>query len=61
MGETAESCRAPDWEPCDRYLVNLIRLDPQDVRYHLYADHVALRKLWPSVPGWDGATDIETK
>ena len=55
------SYRAQDWAQCELFLVNLIRLDPQNVLYHLYAARVAARKQLPADPGWDGATDIETK
>ena len=59
--ELLKSYRAQDWEQCELCLLNLIRLDPRNVLYHLYAERVARRKSLPRIHGWDGATDIETK
>ncbi len=59
--ELLKSYRAQDWEQCELCLAILIRLDPRNVLYHLYAARVAARKSLPRIHGWDGATDIETK
>ena len=56
-----KSYRAQDWAQCERFLIDLIRMDAENVLYHLYAGRVAARKRLPPDPEWDGATDIETK
>jgi adenylate cyclase len=53
--------RAQDWEQCDLYLMNLLRLDAENYLYQLYAKRVASRKALPFDPSWDGTTDFETK
>lgn len=53
--------RTQDWEQCDVYLLNLLRLDAKNGLYQLYANRVALRRDLPFDPGWDGTTDFETK
>jgi len=53
--------RAQDWEQCDLYLMNLLRLDAQNYLYQLYAKRVASRRELPFDPTWDGTTDFETK
>jgi adenylate cyclase len=56
-----KSYRAQDWAQCELFLIDLIRMDAENVLYHLYAGRVAARKRLPPDPEWDGATDIETK
>jgi len=53
--------RAQNWEQCDVYLLNLIRLDAKNYLYQLYSQRLALRKSLPLDPSWDGITDFETK
>lgn len=53
--------RAQDWEQCDVQLLNLQRLAAKKYLYELYAERVASMRLLPFDPGWDGATNFETK
>lgn len=53
--------RSQNWEQCDLYLLNLLRLNPQNYLYQLYAKRVASRRSLPFDPEWDGTTDFETK
>jgi adenylate cyclase len=55
------SYRAQDWPQCEGALAYLLRQDPDNVLYHLYAHRVASRRRQPPDPGWDGTTDFETK
>jgi adenylate cyclase len=53
--------RAQDWEQCDLMLLNLQRMNAKKYLYELYSDRVASMRLLPFDPGWDGATNFETK
>ncbi len=53
--------RAQDWERCDLMLLNLRRMDAKKYLYELYSERVASMRLLPFDPGWDGATNFETK
>ncbi len=53
--------RAQDWDACDLYLLNLLRLHANNSLYQLYAKRVASRRQLPFDPGWDGTTEFETK
>jgi adenylate cyclase len=53
--------RAQDWDQCDLYLLNLQRMNAQKYLYELYSERVASMRLLPFDPGWDGATNFETK
>nr|MDQ6881199.1 adenylate/guanylate cyclase domain-containing protein [Pseudomonadota bacterium] len=53
--------RAQDWERCDLMLLNLQRMDAKKYLYELYSERVASMRLLPFDPGWDGATNFETK
>lgn len=53
--------RAQDWDPCDVLLLNLQRMNPKKYLYELYSERVASMRLLPFDPGWDGATNFETK
>lgn len=53
--------RAQDWEQCDVLLLNLQRMNPKKYLYALYSERVASMRLLPFDPGWDGATNFETK
>jgi adenylate cyclase len=53
--------RAQDWEQCDVFLLNLMRINANNYLYQLYASRIALRRTLPFDPSWDGATDFETK
>lgn len=53
--------RAQDWDQCDLMLLNLERMDAKKYLYELYSDRVASMRLLPFDPGWDGATNFETK
>ncbi len=53
--------RAQDWEQCDLMLLNLHRINAKKYLYELYSDRVASMRLLPFDPGWDGATNFETK
>ena len=53
--------RAQNWEQCDLMLLNLQRMNAKKYLYELYSDRVASMRLLPFDPGWDGATNFETK
>ncbi|MBC5782788.1 adenylate/guanylate cyclase domain-containing protein [Ramlibacter sp. USB13] len=53
--------RAQDWDQCDLQLLNLHRLGAKKYLYDLYSERVASMRLLPFDPGWDGATNFETK
>jgi adenylate cyclase len=53
--------RAQDWDQCDVLLLNLQRMNGKKYLYELYAERVASMRLLPFDPGWDGATNFETK
>jgi adenylate cyclase len=53
--------RAQDWDQCDVLLLNLQRMNGKKYLYELYSERVASMKLLPFDPGWDGATNFETK
>lgn len=53
--------RSQDWDQCEMLLLNLQRMNPQKYLYKLYGERVASMKLLPFDPGWDGATNFETK
>lgn len=56
-----KSYRAQDWDQCDLQMLNLQRLGAKKYLYDLYAERVASMRLLPFDPGWDGATNFETK
>jgi adenylate cyclase len=56
-----KSYRAQDWDQCDLQLLNLQRLGAKKYLYELYSERVASMRLLPFDPGWDGATNFETK
>ncbi|MCJ0765799.1 CHASE2 domain-containing protein [Variovorax terrae] len=56
-----KSYRAQDWDPCDVQLLNLQRMNAKKYLYQLYSERVASMRLLPFDPGWDGATNFETK
>ena len=58
---TLKAYRMQDWDQCDVQLLNLQRQNAQKYLYQLYADRVASMRLLPFDPGWDGATNFETK
>lgn len=53
--------RAQDWDACDVLLLNLQRMNAKKYLYELYSERVASMRLLPFDPGWDGATNFETK
>ncbi|MEO8652819.1 MAG: adenylate/guanylate cyclase domain-containing protein, partial [Ramlibacter sp.] len=53
--------RGQDWEQCDVLMLNLQRMNPKKYLYELYSERVASLRLLPLDPGWDGATNFETK
>ena len=53
--------RAQDWDQCDLMLLNLERVNAKKYLYELYSERVASMRLLPFDPGWDGATNYETK
>ena len=53
--------RNQDWDQCDLHLLNLQRMNAQKYLYELYSERVASMRLLPFDPGWDGATNFETK
>ncbi len=53
--------RNQDWDQCDVQILNLQRLNAKKFLYQLYADRVASLRMLPFDPGWDGATNYDTK
>ena len=53
--------RTQDWDQCDLMLLNLQRMNAKKYLYELYSERVASMRLLPFDPGWDGATNFETK
>lgn len=53
--------RSQDWDQCDLHLLNLQRMGAKKYLYELYSERVASMRLLPFDPGWDGATNFETK
>lgn len=53
--------RAQDWDQCDVALLNAQRQNAKKFLYELYSQRVASMRLLPFDPGWDGATNFETK
>ncbi len=60
-GAFLKAYRAQDWDQCDLQLLNLQRLGAKKYLYELYSERVASMRLLPFDPGWDGATNFETK
>jgi len=60
-GAFLKAYRAQDWDQCDLQLLNLQRLGAKKYLYDLYTERVASMRLLPFDPGWDGATNFETK
>lgn len=56
-----KSYRAQDWDQCDVQALNLQRMNAKKYLYQLYSERVASMRLLPFDPGWDGATNFETK
>lgn len=53
--------RGQDWDQCDVLMLNLQRMNPKKYLYEMYSERVASLKALPIDPGWDGATNFETK
>jgi adenylate cyclase len=53
--------RAQEWDQADVLLLNVLRMNPKKYLYQVYAERVASMRLLPFDPGWDGATNFETK
>ncbi len=53
--------RMQDWDQCDVLMLNLQRMNAKKYLYELYSERVASMRLLPFDPGWDGATNFETK
>lgn len=53
--------RLQDWDQCDVQLLNLQRLNAKKYLYQLYTERVASMRLLPFDPGWDGATNFQSK
>ena len=60
-GAFLKAYRAQDWDQCDLQLLNLHRFGAKKYLYDLYTERVASMRLLPFDPGWDGATNFETK
>ncbi len=60
-GAFLKAYRAQDWDQCDLLMLNLQRMNAKKYLYELYSERVASMRLLPFDPGWDGATNFETK
>jgi adenylate cyclase len=56
-----QAYRAQEWQECELQLRNLQQVGAKKYLYDLYAQRVASMRLLPFDPGWDGATNFETK
>jgi adenylate cyclase len=56
-----KSYRNQEWDQCDVLMLNLHRMNAKKYLYELYSERVASMRLLPFDPGWDGATNFETK
>jgi adenylate cyclase len=59
--EALASLRAQDWAACDRHAESLRRADPESKLLAWYAERVAMLRVLPYQPDWDGATRFDTK
>ena len=60
-GAFVKAYRAQDWEQAEVHLLNLLRSNEKKYLYQVYTERVAYMRLLPYDPGWDGATNFETK
>ncbi|MBA3772979.1 MAG: CHASE2 domain-containing protein [Ramlibacter sp.] len=60
-GAFLKAYRAQDWDQCDVLMLNLHRIHAKKFLYQMYSERVASMRLLPFDPGWDGATNFETK
>ena len=60
-GAFVKAYRAQDWDQADVHLLNLLRSNAKKYLYQVYTERVAYMRLLPYDPGWDGATNFETK
>ena len=60
-GALLKAYRSQDWDQADVQLLNLQRMNAKKYLYELYSERVASMRLLPFDPGWDGATNFETK
>ena len=56
-----QAYRMQNWDECDVQLLNLQRLNANNYLYQMYAERLALLRLAPFDPEWDGATNFQTK
>ena len=59
--QVVQAYRAQDWAQCDELLTHLQHTAPATALYGLYAERVQGLKGQPFDPGWDSATNFETK
>ena len=59
--EFLKAYRKQQWDVCADAILKLQHLNATKYLYRLYADRVASMRLLPPDPGWDGATNFETK
>ncbi len=56
-----DAYRAQDWARCSTLLLNLREIAAPCALYELYADRVQTLQAQSLAPGWDGATNFDTK
>ena len=59
--QALRSYREQEWDTCDVHLLNLQRMNANKYLYQLYAARVSSQRMLPFDPGWDGATNFDTK
>lgn len=54
-----QAYRAQAWELCSEYLHQLIGINPKNTLYSFYARRIALLRLHPPGPAWDGSSNFD--
>ncbi|MEO7644686.1 MAG: adenylate/guanylate cyclase domain-containing protein [Burkholderiaceae bacterium] len=55
-----QAYRAQAWERCGEYLQQLIGINSKNALYSFYARRIALLRLHPPGPAWDGTSDFDS-
>jgi adenylate cyclase len=53
--------REQDHDEATTLIAQLLHIDNTKLLYQLYAQRVDVQRQHPKIPGWDGATNFETK
>ena len=55
-----QAYRGQDWELCGEQLHQLIGINPKNALYSFYARRIALLRLHPPGPAWDGSSNFDS-